>query len=396
MRKYPLVALSEILEEDRDDVTVDPLSTYEMTGVLSFGRGLFRRETISGAETSYAKFIRLHADQFVYSRLFAWEGAVAVVPETFQGTFVSQEFPTFRIGRDRALPEYLDFLCRWPAFHEALAGLTKGLGLRRQRVHPEQLLSVGIPLPDLEEQGRLSTRLGRSISQAGQLDHLTQKANQLTEIVTDAAVQRILDHGVTQGWVLRSLGEVAEVNPKPARLEFDEPVSFVPMAAIDEETGSIARPQERVAGEVQNGYKQFRRNDVIFARITPSMQNGKSAVADTLPTEYAYGSTELHVLRPSEEVSAEWIHRIVRTARFREMATERFTGTAGQQRVPASFLRSVEIPVPREVSEQAEVLERIDQILELGARSKEARKAQGEKLRALVPSILNAAFSGSL
>jgi type I restriction enzyme S subunit len=394
--RHPFVTLSEILEENRDEVTVDPLSTYEMTGVLSFGRGLFRREAVSGAETSYTKFTRLHAGQFVYSRLFAWEGAVALVPDSFQGTFVSQEFPTFRVRRDRALPEYLDFVCRWPTLHERLAGLTKGLGLRRQRVHPEQLLSVAIPLPDLDEQGRLSARLGGSISQARQLDHLTQKANQLTEIVTDAAVQRILDQGVAKGWVLRPLEEVAEVNPKPARLEFDEPVSFVPMAAVEEETGSIAQPQERVAGDVQTGYKQFRRTDVIFARITPSMQNGKSAVADALPTEYAYGSTEFHVLRPSGEVSAEWIHRIVRTSRFREMAAERFTGTAGQQRVPASFLRSVEIPVPREVSEQAEVVKRIDEILGLRARTREARKAQGEKLRALVPSILNAAFSGSL
>src|SRR5690349_14283672 len=104
MREIPL---AEVLSAHADPVQIAPDSEYKTAGILSYGRGLFERPTIFGRETQYTTYYRLHKDQFVYSKLFAWEGALAVVPSDFDGLFVSQEFPTFDIDLSIILPQYL-------------------------------------------------------------------------------------------------------------------------------------------------------------------------------------------------------------------------------------------------------------------------------------------------
>src|SRR5690606_3196285 len=102
----------------------------------------------------------------------------------------------------------------------------------------------------------------------------------------DAAEEKILDRGVASGWGCRPLGEVAEVNPRTKRPETGERVAFVPMAAVNGITGEIENPEYAAASSIGSGYKMFRRGDVIFARITPCMQNGKSAIFQDGETEY--------------------------------------------------------------------------------------------------------------
>jgi type I restriction enzyme S subunit len=162
----PSVPLGEVLRLSRDEVRVEPDQTYQTAGIYSFGRGLFARAPITGADTKYTSLFRLHEGQLVYSRLFAWEGALSVVPSDFDGAYVSQEFPTFVVDRARAEPAYLGWLCRWRPFWELLRGEATGLGLRRQRVHPDRLLAVHVPLPPLPEQRRLAALAGLVVALA--------------------------------------------------------------------------------------------------------------------------------------------------------------------------------------------------------------------------------------
>ena len=84
------------------------------------------------------------------------------------------------------------------------------------------------------------------------------------------------------------------------------------MPSVDGQTGAITRPEERGYAEISNGYTYFEEEDVIFAKITPCMQNGKHAVASGLLNGFGFGSTEFHVLRPSENTIPEWIHKFLR------------------------------------------------------------------------------------
>ena len=138
------------------------------------------------------------------------------------------------------------------------------------------------------------------------------------------------------------LGEICTINPRSARAadSDDTVVSFVPMAAINEVRGAISIREDRPLAGLSKGYTTFEEGDVLFAKITPCMENGKAALARNLTNGIGRGSTEFYVLRPSDQVLGEYIYYFVRQPNFREEARRNFTGTAGQQRVPKQFMEN--------------------------------------------------------
>jgi type I restriction enzyme S subunit len=151
-RGWTRVTLSEVLTPASEEIVVDPSASYPNFGILSFGRGLFEKPAIDGAQTSAKRLYRVSAGQFVYSRLFAFEGAYGLVEEPFDGYYVSNEFPSFDIDTNRVNPRFLAAYFRSPSTWEDLAVKSKGLGVRRQRVQPEAILQHQVWLPPLEEQ----------------------------------------------------------------------------------------------------------------------------------------------------------------------------------------------------------------------------------------------------
>ena len=173
-------------------------------------------------------------------------------------------------------------------------------------------------------------------------------------------------------WQALPISEVAAVNPRRDALlrSMDDRLvaTFVPMAAVDEVSGTIAKPEVKTLGELRKGFTPFVENDVIFAKITPCMENGKSAVANGLVNGLGFGSTEFHVVRSGPRVLPEWLWFFLRQRSVREEARRNFRGSAGQQRVPADFLRQLVVPVPpidvqrRTVHRIRECMERVDEI----------------------------------
>src|SRR5262245_58793764 len=108
----------------------------------------------------------------------------------------------------------------------------------------------------------------------------------------------LTDDEIPDGWTLTTIGNAFHLNPRKVSadaLPSDSPVTFVPMPAVDAECGAITAPEIREFGEVRNGYTSFAENDVIVAKITPCMENGKAAIARNLKNGLAFGSTEFHV-----------------------------------------------------------------------------------------------------
>ena len=144
------------------------------------------------------------------------------------------------------------------------------------------------------------------------------------------------------------VGEVAQINPRRADLKRDPRAltTFVPMHAVNEKLGTIERAELRPFQTVAKGYTYFEEGDILFAKITPCMQNGKHALACNLSDGIGFGTTEFHVLRPAPQVRAEWLLHYLRQHSVLEAAQRTFTGSVGLQRVPDSFLRDLEMPLP--------------------------------------------------
>ena len=156
-------------------------------------------------------------------------------------------------------------------------------------------------------------------------------------------------------WGLVPLGSVCNINPKKSldsRLVSGAEVSFVPMPAVTEH-GEIDATAIKEYDEVKTDFTYFAENDVLFAKIAPCMENGKGAVAKGLRNGVGFGSTEFHVLRPiSGKTNPYWIYTLTAFPQFRIDAANNMTGSAGQRRVPASFLENYQVSLPPMILQQ--------------------------------------------
>ena len=198
-------------------------------------------------------------------------------------------------------------------------------------------------------------------------------------------------------WAVAAIGNVAVMSPKSNAedVSYDETVHFVPMAAVSENFGGIDISQLRPFAEVRKGYTSFAEGDVLFAKITPCMENGKGGLVPHLPYGRGFGSTEFHVLKPTRALLSKWLAHYLSQPDFRKVARHNMTGTAGQMRVPSSWLGSVGIPVAP-LAEQTRIVEKLEELLsDLDAGVAELKAAQ-KKLGQYRQSLLKAAVEGAL
>ncbi|MFA5732070.1 restriction endonuclease subunit S [Acidithiobacillus sp.] len=198
-------------------------------------------------------------------------------------------------------------------------------------------------------------------------------------------------------WPVMTIEEIADVNPRvdKAAIPDDLPVSFVPMPAVGAADGSIRVEETRPAGEVKKGFTAFLEGDVLFAKITPCMENGKMAIVPKLVNGYGFGSTEFHVLRPKPGMDAKYIYYYVASQAFRGEAERYMTGAVGQKRVSTTYLKQSTIPVaPLDQQKRivAEIEKQFSRLDEAVANLKRV-KANLKRYKA---AVLKAAASGRL
>lgn len=210
--------------------------------------------------------------------------------------------------------------------------------------HIEDLI---IPVPNVTKQELIAKQLDKL---AYIITLRTNELKQLDELIKARFVELFGFPGTDEkGWGLRRLGECCEINPKKVsdkRLASGMQVSFVPMTAVSE-NGAIKTAEKKTYDEVKVGFTYFAENDVLFAKITPCMENGKGAVAVGLCNGIGFGSTEFHVLRPiNGKSNPYWLYSLISFDTFRKDAATNMTGSAGQRRVPSMFLEKYKITLP--------------------------------------------------
>ena len=161
------------------------------------------------------------------------------------------------------------------------------------------------------------------------------------------------------------LKDICEINPRMQKIDDSTEVSFVSMPSVSED-GKIDTTDIRRYSDVKKGYTSFKENDVLFAKITPCMENGKGAIARGLRNGYGCGSSEFHVLRSNDKAMPEWIYCLTSWQRFREKAEKHMTGSAGQRRVPKQYLENYEIRLPglKVQAQQVETLMHLRSIID--------------------------------
>lgn len=152
---------------------------------------------------------------------------------------------------------------------------------------------------------------------------------------------------IPSDWKRTRIRNIADLSPgysqdPPAPSEM---CTIVPMELLSED-GEIDVTSQQGFEDVQGGLTCFEPGDVLFAKITPCMENGKGAFVAKLPTRYGFGSTEFHVLRPSHAVDGPFLYYYTYNSVFRAWAAKNMTGAAGQKRVSSRFLKDTRVFLP--------------------------------------------------
>lgn len=146
------VTIGDVVRQVQEPVRVSPEGSYPNFGIYSFGRGLFAKPPISGFATSADVLYRVRRGQFIYSRLFAFEGSYGMVTDDFHEHFVSGEYPTFACDTTCVNASFLYAYFKAPHIWTEVATGSKGLGDRRQRVQPGKIIAHRLMLPPIEWQ----------------------------------------------------------------------------------------------------------------------------------------------------------------------------------------------------------------------------------------------------
>lgn len=286
----------------------------------------------------------------------------------------------FRFDERKVLPKFVYWYTKTDSYQNWVKGIQRPVG--QPNINKEEYKSFEIVLPDMgvqqklvdlmddAEQTRLNnirqtqkqlldakeTAFGRlgisfdeyipalySFSSLGTLREIGIYCNPHSDYLTNV-VLRLRNNKFYVG----NLEEFVEVNPSTSRggLGNSTPVAFVPMPAVEEKTNTVTYAIKAYE-EVKTGFTIFRRDDLLWAKITPCMQNGKSFIASNMPTEIGFGSTEFHVLRKKDScIYMPYLWVLLSDSHVLEAAQGMFSGSAGQQRVSDVFLKKFPLVLP--------------------------------------------------
>lgn len=378
MKRWPLVALSEVMRICIDAVPSSELTSINLAGLYGFGRGIFQRGSISPSDTTYKHYHRLHAGDFVISTPKAWEGAIACIPQEMDGWFLSPVFPTFR-AVDRLDTRFLGWYSKREAVWRQLQAKAKGIGARRETVSPAQFLSLQIPLPSLAEQQTI----------VSQLDELAQKTQEI-ESHMDAA-ERDAEHLLAMRFrdaiyraPLLPMAMVAPLVRREISVVLDG--SYPELGIRSFGKGTFHKPP-LTGGEV-GGKRMFRiePGDLLFSNVFA----WEGAIAIAQPEDLGrFGSHRFITCKVDPRLaSAEFLRYYFLSDYGLSRIGEASPGGAGRNRtLGLEKLMAIEVPVPP-LSAQS-VFDRLQaDVTALKARHAAIRQANAALLPATLERVL--------
>lgn len=385
--QYNFVKLKHVLNPSKERIKKsDFKGDLRVVKKISFADGIIHLREKN--ETNMDLFI-LYQNDLLVSKINFHQGALAINKN--ENLVCTTHYQPYQINRKLVFDSFLVLVLRSEYFRTHISYL-RAEGIKNEATY-EFIGELEIPLPSLAEQQRIVAAYEEKIKEADALQEEAQNLENgietylfgelgITENDKDKNQDSIL-HFVNfkdlEQWGFdynsrgndaffhssyyhnEKLKNVIEINPKTFLPSNSTMISFIPMECISDEYGKVIELREKKVAD-SKGYTKFQNGDLIWARITPCMQNGKSAIVDELQNGFGCGSTEYHVLRNSNaNLDIKYVYHILRLPKVLQYATMFFTGSAGQQRVPKTFLEEFSIPVPP-ISVQRKISDHISKV----------------------------------
>jgi len=362
------------------------------------------------SEEDYYKLKKNDCQPLPNDLLFSKDGTVGKVAlVNFDKEFVVlSSIAILRTDINLISLKFLFYILKSSSFLHKALNQKKGVAIRRLILR--DLKELELVLPPLPEQRRIVAKIEELFSSLDKGIESLKTAQAQLKVYRQAVLKWAFEGKLTnkdvkegelpEGWEIKMISEVAKINPAlpdKENIDRNSEVQFLPMKLVEEIINKIHLTETRKFVDVLKGsYTPFIDGDIIFAKVTPCMENGKIAIVNNLKNGIGFGSSEFHVLRCSEKVLNRYLHRFIVQDAFRNKAQRAMTGAVGLRRVPKQFIENYSIPIPPTIKEQKHIIQKIESRLSVCDKIEESINTSLIQAEALRQSILKKAFEGKL
>lgn len=364
--------------------SVMPDEEYRLLGMRSKIGGPFIREAKKGSEISASKLNKVQVGDFIYSRLFAWQGSFGIIPEEMDGCYVSNEFPLYSIDEKQAIPRYLLYWFGLPHVQKRVeadcSGSTPGT---RNRFKEEFFEQLALDLPDVDVQHEKVHEIETLSAKKDRVINLREEV-----LTTCQAMLHSAFHQLIEGAPYRPMEEVAPIVRRPVNVKPDSEYPELGVRSFGK--GTFHKPA--LAGLDVGSKKLFHihPDDLVLSNVFA----WEGAIAVAQPDDEGRVGSHRFITCVAEKgvVTPHFLRFYLLTVEGMEKIREASPGGAGRNRtLGLKKLEKITVPVP-DYNKQLW----FDQLQEKVLHIQHAQAENATELEALMPSILDKAFKGEL
>lgn len=290
----------------RRRISLDSLEPYVQIGLRSFGRGVFHYEPVTGDRLGRLRYFAVKPGDLVFSNIKAWEGAVAVAGESEAGCIASNRFLTYVVDSSIADARYLKYFFLSEPGLTLIQRASPGSADRNRTLAIERLEQLEFPLPPIEEQRRVATKLDRVLLRVRRLKVQTERSLDAVQALKWGVLRDAFER-LSQSHPPVAVGDAIQVNPETANapLMVETTFKYVNIGSVENGTGRIGVPQEVATSDAPSrARRRIRAGDVLISTVRPNLR-GFAKVPSEL--DGAICSTGFAVLRPGSAADSEFL-----------------------------------------------------------------------------------------
>jgi type I restriction enzyme S subunit len=389
-KAWPLATIGEVLQLQRRWLRLEPDQLYTEIGVRSFGKGIFRKNPVTGLSLGNKRVLRICPGDLVFNNVFAWEGAVGVASETEAGTIGSHRFVTYTVKDNQADAHFVRLFFRTEAGLQVLRNVSPGSAGRNRTLNLDHFARQQIPLPPFPEQQQIVAKVEELAVKAEEASAIQEKSSAEVSSLAPSAMNEIWC--ATRKWSESPLGELVTTVAGQV-MPTIEPYASLPHIngeSMESGTGRLL-PTYRSAKEdgVISGKYHFRPGSVLYSKIRPYLRKAVVVPFEGLCSADVYAFDTIN-----PQVQPHFLKYALIAPDFTEYACR----LSGRTRMPKLnqkqlFSYSMRFPPP---PEQRRIVAYLDGLQAKVDAMKTMQAQSAAELDALLPSILDRAFKGEL
>jgi type I restriction enzyme, S subunit len=380
--RYAPECIGDVLKLERRIIEIDPMATYELIGVYSFGKGIFHRAPMLGSDLGAYRFSLIKNGDLVLSNIQAWEGAIALAGPQDAGCIGTHRFLTYVPIDERADTNYLRYFFLSERGMDLIRKASPGSIVRNRTLGIKAFESLKIPLPSIAAQRKIAAHVGKLLSRTRLVNELiAQRSPSSLLSILPGLTQEIFESDSVDRQPVAALADFVTDTVHPGDDPGDADV-FVGLQHIESHSGR--RLGSVPLGDEKGRKFSFEPGDVVYGYLRPYLN--KVWVAD----RHGLCSVDQYVLRPKRNVHPGLLAHALRSRSTLDEAI-RLTHSLQLPRLRSSLLSAIEVPAV--ARQPASIESGLDNMVKQVSELADLRGWQLKIVAALETAALNEAFA---